>query len=96
MTLDRTDINSVTSQDSKHSQDQRLSVFEGMKGITISAARTLSLEDKIGSIKKGKQADFVILEKNPFKVNPMEINNIEVKGVVHKGKFHINKASNLK
>lgn len=94
LTLAWTAINRVTSQGSKFSQDQRLSVFEGMQGITIDAARTLSLEDKIGSIKEGKQADFVILGKNPFKVNPIEIKDIEVKGVVHKGQFHINKASN--
>ncbi|WP_455170011.1 amidohydrolase [Aegicerativicinus sediminis] len=96
LTLAWTAINRVTSEGSKFSQDQRLSVFEGMQGITIDAARTLSLEDRIGSIKEGKQADFVILGKNPFKVNPMEIKDIEVKGVVHKGQFHINKASNLK
>jgi len=96
LTLAWTAINRITSQNSKFSQDQRLSVFEGMKGITIDAARTLSLEDKIGSIKEGKQADFVILGKNPFKVNPIEIKDIEVKGVVHKGQFYVNKASTLK
>lgn len=96
LTLAWTAINRVTSEDNKFSQDQRLSVFEGMKGITISAARTLSLEDKIGSIREGKQADFVLLDKNPFKINSIEIKDIKVKGVVHKGQFRINKTSNLK
>ena len=96
LTLAWTAINRVTSQESKFSQDQRLSVFDGMKGITISAARTLCLEERIGSIKEGKQADFVILASNPFKVDPMEIKDIEVKGVVHKGQLHINKPSSLK
>lgn len=90
LTLAWTAINRVTSQGSKFSQDQRLNVYEGMKGITIDAARTLSLEDKIGSIKKGKQADFVILMENPFKIDAMEIKNIKVKAVVHKGQLHIN------
>jgi predicted amidohydrolase YtcJ len=96
LTLAWTAINRVTSQGSKFSQDQRLSIFEGFKGITLTAARTLSLEDKIGSIKEGKQADFTILAKNPFKVHPMEIKDILVKGVVYKGQFHINKSANLK
>ena len=96
LTLAWTAINRVTSQNSLMSQDQRLTVFNGMKGITISAARTLSLEDKIGSIKEGKQADFTILTKNPFKIESMGIKDIKVKGVVKKGKFHINKANNLK
>ncbi|MBO0323672.1 amidohydrolase family protein [Muricauda sp. CAU 1633] len=96
LTLAWTAINRVTSQDTKVSQDQRISVFDGMKGITIDAARTIMLEDKIGSIKEGKQADFTILAKNPFKIDPMEIKDIKVKGVVYKGQFHINKVANLK
>lgn len=90
LTLAWTAINRVTSQDTKVSQDQRISVFDGMKGITIDAARTISLEDRIGSIKKGKQADFTILARNPFKIDPMEIKDIEVKGVVYKGIYFEN------
>ncbi|WP_053970349.1 amidohydrolase [Mangrovimonas sp. ST2L15] len=96
LTLAWTAINRNTSQGSKFSQDQRLSVYEGMKGITIDAAGTLSLEDQIGSIEEGKQADFTILAKNPFKIDPMEIKDIQISGVVHKGQFHINKTAYLK
>ena len=35
------------------------------------------MEDKIGSIKKGKYADFVILNQNPFTIPKSEIKNIE-------------------
>ena len=87
LTLVWTAVNRETSQGSKFSQDQRISVFDAMKAVTIDAARCLNLEKEIGSIKEGKVANFTILEKNPFKVNPMTIRDIQVSGVVYKGSF---------
>lgn len=85
-----TAINRVTSQGSKFSQNQRLSVFNAMKAITIDAARTLNLEDELGSLKMGKTANFTILENNPFKINSMAIKDIKVEGVVYQGDFIVN------
>jgi len=72
--------------------DQRISVFDAMKGITITAARTLELEEQIGSIKEGKEATFTILQQNPFKIDPVAIKDIPIIGVVYKGKFKMNTA----
>ncbi len=90
LTLAWTAINRVTGEGSKFSQDQRLDVFTAMKGITITAARTLNLEEMIGSIKKGKIANFTILAQNPFKIDPMKIKDIPVYGVVHRGEMVVN------
>ena len=87
LTLAWTAVNRVTSQGSEFSQDQRISVFDAMKAVTIDAARCLNLEKEIGSIKEGKVANFTILEKNPFKVNPMTIKDIQVTGVVYRGEY---------
>ncbi len=91
LTLAWTAINRKTSQGSKFSQDQRISVFNSMKAITIDAARTLNLENELGSLRIGKTANFTILEKNPFKINPMFIKDIPVIGVVYKGNYVENK-----
>ncbi|APD05623.1 hypothetical protein UJ101_00070 [Flavobacteriaceae bacterium UJ101] len=96
LTLAWTAINRITSQGSKFSQDQRIDVYTAMKAITLDAARTLNLENKIGSIKKGKEADFVILKENPFTIDPVKIKDITILGTVYKGQFHPNKANNLK
>jgi predicted amidohydrolase YtcJ len=64
--------------------------------ITIAAAKTLSLEHKIGCIEAGKTANFTILKKNLFKVEPMTLKNIDVLGTVHRGIFYINKSVHLK
>jgi predicted amidohydrolase YtcJ len=86
LTLAWTAINRITSQNSAFSQDQRIPVFTGMQAITLTAAGTLGLENEIGSIKAGKKADFVILERNPFKIEPMAIKDIKVIDVVFEGK----------
>jgi predicted amidohydrolase YtcJ len=86
LTLAWTAVNRVTSQNSKFSQDQRIDVYLALKGITITAARTLNLEKEIGSIKVGKRADFTILAENPMKINRMKIKDIPITKTIHKGK----------
>ena len=96
LTLAWTAINRVTSQNSAFSQDQRISVYDAMRAITIDAARTLNLEKQIGSIEEGKRANFVILNKSPFKVNPMDIKDLKVLATIFEGQFNIIKSNNLK
>ncbi len=58
--------------------EQKISVEEALKSYTIRAAYA-SFEEKIkGSIKPGKLADFVILERNLFEIPPSEIRNVKV------------------
>jgi predicted amidohydrolase YtcJ len=56
-----------------------------MQAITIAAAKTLNLEDSLGSIEVGKIANFTILDTNPFKIDTMLIKEIEVLGTVYRG-----------
>lgn len=88
LTLAWTAINRVTSQNSAFSQDQRIDAYIALKGITITAARTLNLEHEIGSIKTGKSADFCVLSENPLKIDPMKIKDIKVLGTVFKGRSY--------
>ncbi len=81
LTLAWTAVNRMTSEHTLVSADQRVDAYTAMRGITINAARTLNLENEIGSIKSGKKANFTILAKNPLKVAPMKIKDIEVEGV---------------
>ncbi len=45
-----------------------LSIEEGMKAITINAAKICRVDDKVGSLKKGKHADIAIFSGNPMEV----------------------------
>jgi len=96
LTLAWTAVNRETAEHSRFSQEQRIDVFTAMQGITIHAARTLDLENEIGSIKEGKRANFAILKENPFKADPMRLKDIVVSGTVYEGQFHINKTAHLR
>jgi hypothetical protein len=68
--------------------DERVTPHQAMRMITIDAAATLGAEDKVGSIRAGKFADFTVLGANPLEVEPMAIRDIPVWGVVIGGTKH--------
>ncbi len=85
-----TAVNRVTSRGTLVSSDQRIDVFTAMQGVTLNAARTLQLENELGSIKVGKTANFTLLDENPFKVQAMHLKDIRVAGVVYRGRVEMN------
>ena len=58
--------------------NQRISTLNAIKAMTINAAWQIHMEDKIGSLKKGKYADFVILDRNPLQTPISQIQNIKI------------------
>lgn len=58
--------------------DQRISVDDAIRAVTLDAAYQLFMDDKIGSLEVGKYADFVILNQNPRTVEPTQIRGITV------------------
>ncbi len=58
--------------------DQAITIDEALKAITIHAARQIGLEDSIGTLEPGKEADLTILESDPYKVSPDAIAAIKV------------------
>jgi predicted amidohydrolase YtcJ len=62
--------------------DQRIDVYNALKGVTIDAAYQGFEESFKGSIKDGKLADFVVLDKNPLAVNPGTIKDIKIMATI--------------
>jgi predicted amidohydrolase YtcJ len=62
-----------------------LDVEKAMRMVTIDAAYTLGVNDRIGSIETGKFADFVVLEEDPRDVEPMKIKDIGVVATILAG-----------
>lgn len=71
-----------------HGASERITVHEALRMITIDAAYTIGMDDKIGSISPGKFADFVVLEKDPYATSVTEIKDIPVWGTVVGGKIY--------
>ena len=64
--------------DSIVGRDQAVSLDDAIRAVTIDAARQLGQGDRLGSIEKGKEADFTILESDPYEVSPDAIDRIKV------------------
>ena len=65
---------------------QRVDAYRGLKALTINGAYQYFEENTKGSLKAGKLADLVILDKNPLKVNAMTIKDIKVMETIKEGK----------
>ena len=57
---------------------QAVSLDEAIRAVTIDAARQIGQGDRLGSLDKGKEADFTILEMDPYKVSSDAIADIKV------------------
>ena len=57
---------------------QRISVDQAIKAVTLDAAYAMFMEDKVGSLEPGKWADLVILDQNPRTTEPSKIEQIKV------------------
>ncbi|MCP4328323.1 MAG: amidohydrolase [Alphaproteobacteria bacterium] len=84
--LVETAVNRTTINGQKNAAMERISVHQALRAVTIDAAWIMRWEDRIGSIRAGKFADFVVLEDDPYSVAPDEIAEIPVWGTVFEGK----------
>jgi len=82
--LDAT-VNRVTRSGVILGPEQRLSAYKALKTLTVWAAYQYFEEDTKGTLTEGKNADFVILDKNPLKIDPVNIHNIKILESIHRG-----------
>ncbi|MCX2479088.1 amidohydrolase [Pedobacter sp. MC2016-15] len=66
--------------------EQKITVEEALKGYTIQAAYATFEEQHKGSLKTGKLADYVILEKDITKIDPVTIKDVKILSTVVGGK----------
>lgn len=78
-------VNRTTTSDRVAGPDQRLSVEQALRAVTIDAAYSLEMETEVGSIEPGKPGNFTILDADPFEVAPEAIKDIKVLATVSEG-----------
>ncbi|MFB0901826.1 MAG: amidohydrolase family protein, partial [Acidimicrobiales bacterium] len=79
-------VNRVGEQGAVLGPEERLTVHQALRAITIDAAFVLGMEDEIGSIRSGKKADFTVLEADPYETLEMDLKDIPIWGTVFEGR----------
>ena len=87
-------VNRTTPSGRVAAPDQRISVDQALRAVTIEAAYSWRKEDQIGSLAPGKIANLTILEQDPYAVPPATLKDIPIWGTVFEGrKFPVPEAS---
>lgn len=66
-------------------EQERIPVIEALKAVTINAAYQYFEENEKGSIRPGKKADFVMLDKDPLKTPMEDLKKIKVLQTIKNG-----------
>lgn len=85
-------VNRWTKQGVLLGEEERVTPYEALKAVTKNAAYQYFEEDNKGTLKEGKLADLVILDKNILKVEPMKIREIQVLETIKEGSTIYKKA----
>ena len=66
---------------------ERMTLEQMIEGYTINGARQLGIDDRIGSIEAGKDADFLVLSEDLFAMDPYRLHDVVPERVYIKGKL---------
>lgn len=80
-----TAVNRVSRSGAVIGENEKVNPYQALMAVTNYAAYELFEEDSKGSLKVGKLADFVVLDKDPLKTNPMEIKDLKVMETIKEG-----------
>ncbi len=58
--------------------EEKLTIQEAIRCYTLHSARTVGMEDKIGTLEPGKYADIIAVDQNLLTCSPMELKNANV------------------
>ncbi len=79
-------VNRITSSGKVLGEAERIGVDDALYAITLGAAHSLHMDDRIGSIEVGKFADFCVLDDDPTQVAPDKLKDIGISGTVIGGR----------
>ncbi len=81
-------VNRITPSGRVAGPEQRVSVDQALRAITIEAAYSWRKETELGSIAPGKIANFTVLESDPYAVPPETLKDVPVWGTVFEGRLY--------
>ena len=81
-------VNRMTGSGRVAGKEQRITVEQALRAVTLDAAYSWRMEQEMGSIAPGKVANFTVLEEDPLAVDPMKLKDIPIWGTVFEGTVH--------
>lgn len=78
-------VNRTSRTGKKIGKEQKISVYDALKAVTINAAYQYFEENLKGSIEEGKAADLVILDDSPLEIEAERIKDIRVLETIKDG-----------
>ena len=79
-------VNRITASGRVVAPEERVSVDQALRAITIEAAYSWRKESELGSIAPGKIANFTVLEADPYAVRPETLRDVSIWGTVFEGR----------
>lgn len=80
-------VNRTTVSGRVAAPEERISVHDALRAVTIEAAFSWRKEDQLGSIWPGKRATFTVLNEDPYRVDPQHLRNIAIRGTFFEGRW---------
>ena len=75
-------VNRTTAKGRVLGPEERISVDQALRAITLGAAYTLKMDHLVGSIESGKFADFAVLDEDPYAVPSEALKDVPVHATV--------------
>ncbi|MEN8098324.1 MAG: amidohydrolase [Chloroflexota bacterium] len=67
--------------------EQRIQLYEAIRGYTLGAAKASGLANKSGSLVPGKYADLIVLDSDPFSMDLQLLHQVKVQGTMIGGEW---------
>jgi predicted amidohydrolase YtcJ len=80
-------VTRTTAEGEEYGPKQKGSVEKALQIWTLGSAFALFAEEELGSLEKGKKADFVLLDQNPLQTDAFHLKDIEILGTAIGGKW---------
>lgn len=79
-------VNRFTAEGAVAGPQHRVSLDVALKAITVDAAYSIRMEQRVGSIEVGKDANLTVLTQSPYDVAPEKLKDIQVWGTMLEGR----------
>jgi predicted amidohydrolase YtcJ len=80
-------VNRLTYEGEVAGAEHKVPIEVALRAMTIDAAFSIQMEDRIGSIEVGKDANLTVLQQHPLRVDPLKLKDMAIWGTMLEGRL---------